>query len=887
MACSAHAPQSLPVPFQQKLTKHPSRSYNNSINQFSGSCLLPKPLNPDLLSLLKPLQSSLHTLTPIPAHKPTNEGLLQICLHGKLKPAMEYLASMRREQALVKEESFIALARLCEFRRGRKEGRYVYEFVLESLTSPLSLGLGNALLSMFVRFGDVGSAWNVFGRMGDRNLFSWNVLIGGYSKGGFFDEALCLYHRMLWIGIRPDVYTFPCILRSCGGAQDIVRARELHAHVIRFGFELQVDIVNALITMYVKCRDVELASKLFDNMLIRDTISWNAMISGFFENGECLRGFKLFFKMRELSINPDLMTITSVISACALLADDRFGRQVHGYVMRTDFADDVSVSNSLIEFYSRVGNWKEAEEKFSGMKSRDVVTWTAMISCYQDNLLSHKALETFMSMEMEGIEVDEMTIASVLSACASLQNLDMGVKLHELAIRTGLISYTLVANSLIDMYSKCACTDKALEVFHQISQKEVISWTSIIDGLRINKQWIEALLFFSLMISTTKPNSVTLISALSACARIGALMCGKEIHAHVIKTGVGFDGFLPNAILDMYVRCGRMRAALYQFDLIKKDVGAWNILLRGYARRGQGSWAMELFRRMLDAQVVPDQITFISLLCACSRSGMVTAGLELFKSMKFKHSITPTLKHYACVVDLLGRDGQLEEAYDFIMNMPIKPDQAVWGALLNGCRIHRNVKVGELAAHKVFELGPDRIGYYVLLCNLYSDTCKWDQVVEVRERMKKAGLVLDPGCSWIEAKGKVHAFLTADKCSHPQAKEMNVVLEGFYEKMKEAGGNDEECSCTDVVEKSKADMFCGHSERRAIAFGLISTAPGVPIWVTKNLYMCRSCHSLVKFISKVVRRDISVRDTEGFHHFKDGVCSCGDEGYREEICKSS
>ncbi|CAI0401346.1 unnamed protein product [Linum tenue] len=792
---------------------------------------------------------------------------------------------MRLQKAPIEEESFIALVRLCEFRRGRKEGRYVYQLVLESLLSPLSLRLGNALLSMFVRFGDVGSAWNVFGRMGERNLFSWNVLVGGYAKGGFFDDALCLYHRMLWIGIRPDVYTFPCILRSCGGAQDIVRARELHAHVIRFGFESEVDVVNALITMYVKCGEVAMAGKLFDTMFIRDTISWNAMISGFFENGDCLRGLKLFFKMRELSINPDLMTMTSVISACCLLADNRLGREIHGYVMRTELANDVSVSNSLIELYSSVGQWKEAEKLFSGMESRDIVSWTALISCYEDNSLPEKALETYLNMEVvEGIVADEITIASVLSACASLRNLDIGVKLHKLATRTGLASYTIVANSLIDMYSKCNSIDKALDVFHQIPEKNVVSWTSIIDGLRINNQCIEALSFFWQMIRTTKPNSVTLVSALGACARIGALMCGKEIHAHVLKAGTGFDGFLPNAILDMYVRCGRMRPALHQFNLNKTDVGAWNILLRGYARRGQGAWAMELYRRMLNSHIVPDDITFVSLLCACSRSGMVTAGLELFNSIKTRRSGNPNLKHYACIVDLLGRAGELERAYEFIMNMPIQPDQAVWGALLNACRLHRHVQLGELAAHNIFNLGAGSIGYYVLLCNLYSDSGKWDQVIKVREKMKEAGLVLDPGCSWVEAKGKVHAFLTGDNCHHPQAKDINVVLEGFYEKMKEAGHDGQDCGCIDdEADRSKAEMFCGHSERQAIAFGLINTAPGLPIWVTKNLYMCRSCHSLVKFISKVVRREISVRDTEEFHHFKDGECSCGDESYWEEI----
>ncbi|KAJ6327497.1 hypothetical protein OIU78_014378 [Salix suchowensis] len=310
-------------------------------------------------------------------------------------------------------------------------------------------------------------------------------------------------------------------------------------------------------------------------------------------------------------------------------------------------------------------------------------------------------------MEITGTMPDEVTIASVLSACASLGQLDMGMKLHELAERTGHILYVVVANSLIDMYSKCKRIEKALEIFHQMPDKDVISWTSVINGLRINNRCFEALIFFRKMKLKSKPNSVTLISALSACARVGALMCGKEIHAHALKAGVGFDGFLPNAILDLYVRCGRMRTALNQFNLNEKDVGAWNILLTGYAQQGKG------------------------------------------------------------------------------------------------------------------------------------------------------------------------------------ALEINVVLEGFYEKMKTSDFNGQESSSMDGVETSKADIFCGHSERQAIAYSLINSPPGMPIWVTKNLYMCQSCHSIVKFISKRVRREISVRDTEQFHHFKDGLCSCGDEGYCERNDKKA
>ncbi|KAJ0007443.1 hypothetical protein Pint_30015 [Pistacia integerrima] len=749
--------------------------------------------------------NSLSTQNPI-------SRLNELCLNRSLEQALKYLDSMQELNISVDEDAFVDLVRLCEWKRGHDEGIHLHYIVSKAMTN-MSVRLGNAFLSMFVRFGDLGHAWYVFGKMCERDLFSWNVLIGGYAKAGFFDEALSLYQRMLWVGcVKPDVFTFPCVLRTCGGVPDLKR------------------------------------------------------------------GLRLFVMMREGLVDPDCMTMSSVISACEIVSDERLGRDIHGFALRMGFRDDVSVSNSLIKMYSSFGNLEEAEKIFSRMEFKDLVSWTTMISVYENNMLPDKAVETYEMMDAEGIVPDEITIATVLSACTCLGNLDLGIRLHELAKKTGYISYIIVANSLIDMYSKCKCIDKALEVFHSIPYKNVISWTSIIVGLRLNNRCFEALIFFRQMQLNSKPNSVTLVSVLSACARIGALMCGKEIHAHALRTGVGFDGFLPNSLLDMYVRCGRMEPAWNQFNSNNRDVSAWNILLTGYAERGQGAFAVQCFGRMIDSKVNPDEVTFVSLLCACSRSGMVTEGLEYFNSMKQKYSVTPNLKHYACIVDLLGRTGQLEEALEFVQKMPMKPDAAIWGALLNACRIYRHVELGELAAEHIFETDTKHVGYYILLCNLYADSGQWDEVAKVRKIMREEGLAVDPGCSWVEVKGEVHAFLSGDNF-HPRIKEINAVLKGFYEKMKAFDFGGSKCVSIDEVESSKAEIFCGHSERLAVAFGLINTAPGTPIWVTKNLHMCRSCHNIVKFISKVVRRDISVRDTEHFHHFKDGICSCGDEGY--------
>ncbi|RZB97992.1 Pentatricopeptide repeat-containing protein, chloroplastic [Glycine soja] len=754
------------------------------------------------------------TTSSLSNHHNPNSHICQLCLLGNLDRAMSYLDSMHELRIPVEDDSYVALIRFCEWKRARKEGSRVYSYVSISM-SHLSLQLGNSFLSMFVRFGNLVDAWYVFGRMEKRNLFSWNVLVGGYAKAGFFDEALDLYHRMLWVGVKPDVYTFPCVLRTCGGMPNLVRGREIHVHVIRYGFESDVDVVNALITMYVKCGDVNTARLVFDKMPNRDWISWNAMISGYFENGECLEGLRLFGMMIEYLVDPDLMIMTSVITACELPGDERLGRQIHGYILRTEFGKDLSIHNSLILMYLFVELIEEAETVFSRMECRDVVLWTAMISGYENCLMPQKAIETFKMMNAQSIMPDEITIAIVLSACSCLCNLDMGMNLHEVAKQTGLISYAIVANSLIDMYAKCKCIDKALEVFHSTLDNNIVSWTSIILGLWINN-W-----------------------------------------CFVWKNGI----------------------CLKQFFSVNHDVTAWNILLTGYAERGKGAHATELFQRMVESNVSPNEITFISILCACSRSGMVAEGLEYFNSMKYKYSIMPNLKHYACVVDLLCRSGKLEEAYEFIQKMPMKPDLAVWGALLNACRIHHNVKLGELAAENIFQDDTTSVGYYILLSNLYADNGKWDEVAEVRKMMRQNGLIVDPGCSWVEVKGTVHAFLSGDNF-HPQIKEINALLERFCKKMKEASVEGPESSHMDIMEASKADIFCGHSERLAIVFGLINSGPGMPIWVTKNLYMCQSCHNIVKFISREVRREISVRDAEQFHHFKGGIFSCKDEGYR-------
>ncbi|EPS61477.1 hypothetical protein M569_13318 [Genlisea aurea] len=834
-----------------------SRNYSGSIKKESRrNCLL------------NPSSSSFTSDDP-------NSYLHHLCIQRQLKEAVGFLSSVGEGlRADIEEETFVLLVRLCEFERASDEGSFIYALVSRFI-SRLSLRLGNALLSMFVRLGNLSDAWYVFGRMERRDLFSWNVLIGGYAKNGFLEDSIDLYGRMLWISgvdAKPDVFTFPCVLRASGGLKNLRLGREIHVHLLKYGYESDVDVLNALITMYAKCGDLSGAAAVFDGMSQRDRISWNAIISGCFGNGEFSTGLRLFFSMRESGFHPDLMTMTSVISASEFWGDEILGRAVHGYVAKMDYGVEDSVSNSLIQMYSSYGRWDEAETVFSRIEFRDAVSWTSMISGYGNNGRPDKAVETYRTMEANGVDPDEITVAAVLSACSALgssSDVVVGSDVHELARSSGFEDHILVSNALIDFYSKRASVDEALKVFHRMHEKNVVSWSSIINGLHINGRSFEALAYLSRMMKTTAPdpNAATLVSALSACSRIGSLMRGKEIHGYVLRKGLAFDGFLPNALLQMYVRCcgrGRTRLAKNQFRASsgRRDAASWNILLTDYAQKGRVSAVEKLFLRMIDSGVEPDEITFVALLVACSRSGMVDRGLEHFQRMKSEHSVAPNLKHYACVVDLLGRSGKLDDAHGVIREMPMEPDAAVWGALLNACRIHKRVDLGEIAAERIFRTGERGSGYYALLCGLYSESGK-------AMRGETGIRIPDPGCSWIEVRGKTHAFLSGDG-SHPEIEGIVAVWEGIRERMIGDGW---------VIEEEEGDellLSCGHSERLAVAFGLMNTSPGMPIRVTKNVGMCRACHGSMKFVSRVFRREVSVTETANFHHFKDGNCSCGE-----------
>jgi pentatricopeptide repeat protein len=393
-----------------------------------------------------------------------------------------------------------------------------------------------------------------------------------------------------------------------------------------------------------------------------------------------------------------------------------------------------------------------------------------------------------------------------------------------------------------------------------------------------NGKDMEALeLFREMQIEGVKPNSVTIPCLLPACGNIAALLHGKAAHCFSLRNGIFNDVYVGSALIDMYAKCGRMLASRLCFDMMpNRNLVSWNSLMAGYAMHGKTFEAINIFELMQRCGQKPDHVSFTCVLSACTQGGLTEEGWFYFDSMSRNHGVEARMEHYSCMVTLLGRSGRLEEAYAMIKQMPFEPDSCVWGALLSSCRVHNRVDLGEIAAKRVFELEPRNPGNYILLSNIYASKAMWVEVDMVRDMMRSRGLKKNPGYSWIEIKNKVHMLLAGDS-SHPQMPQIIEKLAKLTVEMKKSGYVPHtDFVLQDVEEQDKEQILCGHSEKLAVVLGLLNTKPGFPLQVIKNLRICRDCHAVIKFISDFEKREIFVRDTNRFHQFKGGVCSCGD-----------
>ena len=538
---------------------------------------------------------------------------------------------------------------------------------------------------------------------------------------------------------------------------------------------------------------------------------------------------------------------------------------------------DLFLATKLVNFYSVCDSLRNAHLLFDRIPKSNLFLWNVLIRGYAWNGPYEAAISLYHQMLEYGLAPDNFTFPFVLKACSALSAIEEGRNIHEHAIRSGWETDVFVGAALIDMYAKCGCVRSAREVFDKIEERDAVLWNSMLAAYSQNGHPDESLALCSEMaLAGLRPTEATLVTVISASADIAALPQGKELHGFSWKHGFESNDKVKTALVDMYAKCGSVKVARNLFEQLKeKRVVSWNAIITGYAMHGHANEALDLFEEMKEKSL-PDHITFVGVLAACSHGGLLDEGWIFFESMVRDYRIVPTIQHYTCMVDLLGHCGRLDEAYNLIMQMRAMPDSGVWGALLNSCKIHGNVELGEVALEKLIELDPDDSGNYVILSNIYAQAGKWEGVARLRKLMIDRGIKKGTAYSWIEVKNKVYAFLSGDT-SHPDSDAIYTELKRLEGRMKEAGYVPDTGSVFhDVEDDEKTNMVCSHSERLAIAFGLISTPPRTRLLITKNLRVCEDCHVAIKFISKITEREITVRDVNRYHHFEDGICSCGD-----------
>ncbi|XP_057450239.1 pentatricopeptide repeat-containing protein At3g22690 [Lotus japonicus] len=747
------------------------------------------------------------------------------------------------------------------------------------------------------------------GSMGN-SLFMCNSLIRGYASAGLGDQAILFYiHMVVVMGIVPDKFTFPFLLSACSKIMALSEGVQVHGVVVKMGLEEDIFIRNSLIHFYAECGKLGLGRKVFDGMPERNVVSWTSLINGYVGRDMAKEAVSLFFEMVEAGVEPNPVTMVCVISACAKLKDFELGKKVSSFISELGVKLNTLMVNALADMYMKCGDISTARRVFDECTDKNLVMYNTVMSNYVHHGLASEVLLILDEMLQTGPRPDKVTMLSTIAACAQLGDLSVGRSSHAFVLRNGLEGWDNISNAIIDMYMKCGKRETACKVFEHMSNKTVVTWNSLIAGLvrdgdlelawrifdempeRDLVSWntmigamvqasmfVEAIeLFREMQNQGIGGDRVTMVGIASACGYLGALDLAKWIYTYIEKNDIHIDMQLGTALVDMFSKCGDPPSSMHVFKKMeKRDVSAWTAAIRIMAVEGNAKGAIELFNEMLKQGVTPDDFVFVALLTACSHGGYVDQGRQLFQSMEKNYRISPQIVHYGCMIDLLGRAGLLEEALDLIQSMPMEPNDVVWGSFLAACRKHKNVELAHYAAEKLTQLAPERVGIQVLLSNIYASAGKWTDVARVRLQMKEKGVQKVPGSSSIEVQGLIHEFTSGDE-SHAENKQIELMLQEINCRLSQAGFVPDTTNVlVDVDEREKEHLLARHSEKLAMAYGLITTAQGIPIRVVKNLRMCSDCHSFAKLVSKLYHREITIRDNNRYHFFKEGSCSCRD-----------
>ncbi|XP_010936398.3 pentatricopeptide repeat-containing protein At4g21300-like [Elaeis guineensis] len=616
--------------------------------------------------------------------------------------------------------------------------------------------VGSSLVGLYFSFQCMEDARQAFEEILDKDVIAYTAMITGHAQLSDFQsfKAFEIASDMQREGLDANRVTLVSLLQAAGKSEALKEGQSVHCYALRreIGHSDEV-FQTSLVDMYARCGARTAAASVLRQMERRSVASWNALIAGLIhhgQNSEALKNFSLM--QQEGNISPDSITLANVLSACSDLNYTHFATRIHGYLIRRDIPLDIVLTTALIEMYSKCNKTTRARELFDQLIMRDVILYNVMISGYLQNHMINEATILFGEMVKAGVRPNSATVLSMLSTFANLADIISGKWIHGFVVRYCLQTDVDVSNQILHMYAKCGRIDIARTTFNSIAKKDLVSWTALMMGYVNYGHADEALALFQLMQQTgEKPDTVTITTLLQALPQLGCLEPVKEIHGYIYRTCLEKDTATMNSIINAYAKCGRLDTSEAVFNnMTERGLTSWNTMITAYGMHGYCKEVLELFNQMQKENLKPDELTFTSVLSACSHAGLVEAGWRVFNSISYEHSITPQEEHYGCMVDLLGRAGQLEEAYNFVKGSPLRDKVSASCALLAGCRIHRNTKLGEVIGSHLLDLEPMNSGTYSLVSNVYAQAGKWSEAANLRSIARERGLRKIPGYSLIE-----------------------------------------------------------------------------------------------------------------------------------------
>ncbi|KAI3704542.1 hypothetical protein L1987_74765 [Smallanthus sonchifolius] len=643
--------------------------------------------------------------------------------------------------------------------------------------TPFNMFQLNTELKELVKAGRLSDAHQVFDKMPHRDEVTWTTLISGYVKSADSSEALSLFSTM-WVdpSQRMDPFLLSVVLKACAASFSAKRGESVHGYCVKTDFVSSVFVGSALLDMYMKTGKVYEGCRVFDEMPIRNVVSWTAIITGLVRAGFNMEGISYFAKLCRNKMAYDSYTLAIALKACADACLIRTGKEIHAQTLKKGFDTTSFVANTLTTMYNKCGKAEYALYLFEKIKTKDVVSWTTIITSYVQTGQDHQAVKAFLRMRESEVSHNEYTLAAVISSCANAAWIDLGEQFHAHVVHNGLMSCMSVANSIMTMYSKCGKLHLSSMVFDEMTQKDIVSWSTIIGGNAQGGFGEEAFQYLSLMKKDgPKPNEFAFSSVLSVCGNLAILEQGMQLHAQCICVGLDHTAMVRSGLINMYSKCGSIKESLKIFNEAKhNDIVSWTAMINGYAEHGLSQQAIDLFKRFIEVGLRPDAVTFIGVLTACSHAGLVDLGFHYFNQIK-NYKLRLSKEHYGCMIDLLCRAGRLSEAKNMIINMPYSGDDVVWSTLLRACRLHGDVELGTHAAKRILEMDPNCASTHITLANLYSVKGKWREAAEVRRLMRTKGVIKETGWSWIKMRDCVFAFAAGDH-SNPQWEDIYCIL---------------------------------------------------------------------------------------------------------------